>query len=208
MKTLKFLAALVIFIFASVLPVWSDGVNTVTIDSNRFLSENFGWSIDFPEQKENTLFHWEMRCDLLKFNYIGDFKRLCYQKDPRYYTSIFWRKIEPEAIEEKVFHEMAGSQKAYTAECIRKEKILPNNGEIRDYKITLRNGTFFASFYHFELGNIFYEPAEIEESDKYMCKNKNTLPFTISVQNASPRGSSPKVSEKIRELVSFIRFSR
>ncbi len=172
-----------------------------------FLRDTYGWTIGIRQEVKPLGFSWNIVCQpkqaLPKEGLSALFGTACIQEDRRFWTVVLWRlpKVTPKMVERDVFSAIAGSQGYRNVSC--RQKMAPTDadqfGIIKDCSILLQNGTFYVSFYHFQIpmppgGSFVYQNGEKEEN----------LGFTIWVQNGGPTVSDPDVKEKIRELVSAI----
>lgn len=113
---------------------------------------------------------------------------LCERPDPSFRRLLLWRvgPVETAAIEEDHFNGMAGGKDAPRGEprCEDVAWSHPSGspaGTLRDCSLPLPNGVFHASFAH------------LAHQGRY---------FTLSVRNASPKGSSPRVATDLRQWLS------
>ena len=126
----------------------------------------------------------------------GNVKRnwVCLRVDPSYRRQIAWRESDERVklIEDDHFNAMAGGRNAERGDPSCSESPLAIDegrieARIRDCKLPLPNGEFYVSFLHFKHRDAF---------------------FTLSVRNASPTGSTPKVANDLREWVGEIKFAQ
>lgn len=177
-------------------------------DAESFLLQNYGWTIDFSKQEKKWFdFSWQLDCSSVKpvlpkegaNVFIGT---PCLQQDKAYYTAILWRvpSVKSIAVEKMVYDRMSGGLGYGKVTCT--EEAFPSavaeKGIIRDCEVPLQHGTFFVSFYHFDVpmpaGGSFVSNEG---------KKAEALDFTIWVQNADSVGHV--VKDKFRELISLIR---
>lgn len=177
------------------------------VGMEQFLLQNYGWTIGIKQEVKTFGFSWNIQCApkqaLPSEGSSALFGTACTQEDQRFWTVILWRlpKVTSEMVEHDVFSVIAGSQGYRKVSC--RQKMLPNPmdqfGIVKDCSILLPNGTFYVSFYHFEIpmpsGGSFVNQNGEKEAN---------LGFTIWVQNANYGISDPDVKEKLRELVSAI----
>lgn len=175
-----------------------------------FLSQNYGWTIDFSKQEKKFFgFSWNFECSpkqVFPKEGINVFRyAACVQGDKSFHSVILWRlsSVKPVAIERMVYNAMSDGLGYGKAVC--NEELVPSmvnpGGVIRDCALPLQHGTFFVSFYHFDIpmpkgGSFVNDEGKKEE----------TLGFTIWVQNAG--NVDPDVKKKIRELVSSIQMAK
>lgn len=191
-------------IFALLCAFWSVAS---AVEMKPFLLDNYGFTIDLREQERSFFgFSWDLKCSaknqVLPREGVNTFRfPVCIQKDRTYWTVVLWRTqmVTPEAVEKVVYNAMSDGLGYGKIKC--REEAAPSavneKGVIRDCEVPLQHGTFFVSFYHFDIpmppGGSFVD------SDG---KQEKTLGFTIWVQNAGNIDST--VKDKIRELVSAI----
>ncbi len=195
-------------IFVFLFAIWSVAS---AVEMKTFLLDNYGWTIDLGEQERSFFkFSWDLKCSaknqVLPKEGINTFRvPVCVQKDKTYWTVVLWRTqtVAPGAIEKVVYKTMSDGLGHGKIAC--REEVVPSvvneKGIIRDCEVPLQHGTFFVSFYHFDIpmpdGGSF-----VDEDGKH----EKTLGFTIWVQNAG--NIDPAVKDKIRELISAIRVKK
>lgn len=172
-----------------------------------FLLQNYGWTIDFSKQEKRFFgFSWDLTCSpkqVLPKEGINVFRVVvCVQQDKTFHTVILWRvsSVKPAAIERMVYNGMSDGLGYGKVICHGEvvSSAVARKESIKDCEVPLQNGTFYTSFYHFDV---------VMPVDGSFVNNKGkkeeTLGFTIWVQNAG--NIDPSVREKIRQLVSWIR---
>lgn len=178
------------------------------VEVKPFLLENYGWTIDLGSKEKNLFgFSWNINCtksgQVFPKEGVNVFRfPVCVQKDRTFWTVILWRTnmVAPEAIEKTVYNAMSDGLGYGKIVC--REELKPSfvneRGVVRDCAVPLQHGTFYVSFYHFDI----LMPAGGSFVDQNGEKEK-TLGFTIWVQNAGNIDSG--VKDKMRELVSAIK---
>lgn len=191
-------------IFAFLCALWSVAS---AVETKSFLLDSYGWTIALGNQERSFFgFSWDLKCSaknqVLPKEGTNIFRfPVCVQKDKAYWTVVLWRTqtVAPEAIEKVVYNAMSDGLGHGKITC--REEAAPSavneKGVIRDCEVPLQHGTFFVSFYHFDIPM----PAGGSSVDSD-GKQEKTLGFTIWVQNAG--NIDPTVKDKIRELVSSI----
>ncbi len=185
-------------------PVWAEESAT-----NSFLSQKYGWT--FGVKQESRLFGWswnlvcpEGRAVLPESGKNVFWNWACRQEDRSYWTIVIWRlpSVSPAAIEKMIYKGMSDGLGYGKVECASQKTDAAGTygGVIKDCAVPLQNGTFYASFYHFEAK----VPAPYSINSNGGLKNSDRLAFTVIVQNAGI--SEPQVKEKLRELVSSMKF--
>ena len=179
--------------------------------TNDFLAKNYGWVFGVKQEYKLFGWSWDLVCDPDRAVLPEKGKNVflnwvCRQKDPSYFTVVLWRlsSVKPETIEKVIYNDMAGGFGYGKVECTVQEIDMANaqgQGIIKDCSVPLQNGTFFTSFFHFEAK---VAPYTVEANGKVIMSDK--LAFTIYVRNASPKGSDSRVKDKLRELVSSMKF--
>jgi len=117
---------------------------------------------------------------------------ICQRKDPRLQRLIGWRVNDGaiDSFELDHFIGMAGGKDAPRGEpkCKKSPYAVGGgkvNGTINDCMLPLPNGEFYVSFFHFTY---------------------HDLGFTFLVKNASPKGSTDKVADDLREWLGELKF--
>lgn len=204
--------AIVAMIFMAATSAFAQTVTTGSqgfVGVESFLSQNYGWTIDFSKQERSFFgFNWDLNCStakpvLPKEGVNTFYGTPCLQKDKAYYTAIMWRvpSTQSLSVEKLIFNGMSDGMGYGKVTC--NEEAFPSavaeKGIIRDCAVPLGHGTFFVSFYHFDLpmppGGSFVDNEGVRAEK---------LSYTIWVQNADSV-SHAGVPEKIRKLVSWIR---
>lgn len=117
---------------------------------------------------------------------------VCVRRDPSYMRQVIWRDGDERTrqVQNEHFTAMAGGKDAEHGDPSCNDSAYSVNdgkiqGLIRDCKLPLANGEFFASFFHF--------------------KHRDTF-ITLSVRNASSTGSTSKVANDLREWIADLKF--
>lgn len=178
------------------------------VEMKPFLLENYGWTIDLGNKEKNLFgFSWNISCtrngQILPREGVNVFRfPVCTQKDRTFWTVILWRTnmVAPEAIEKTVYNAMSDGLGHGKILCREEPQpsLVNEKGVVRDCAVPLQHGTFYVSFYHFDIPM----PAGGSFVDQNGEKEK-TLGFTIWVQNAGNIDNG--VKDKIRELISAIK---
>lgn len=181
------------------------GLSAQSAEMKPFLLEHYGWTIDIKQGGRFDF--WNIECSattqLLPKDGVNVFKNwVCRQKDKEYWTVSLWRvpSVKSTAIEAMVYRTMSEGLGYGKVTC--REEVFPSaadpKGVINDCEVPLQHGTFYVSFYHFNIP--MPEGSTFVDNDG---KKPETLGFTIWVQNAGI--SNPAVKGRLRELVSAIR---
>lgn len=178
------------------------------VSASEFLLKNYGWTFLLPQEKPANIstsfdspnFAWNIVCDssrqiLPKEGESDQFGWVCVQKDTSYHTVVLRRsRGATEALEKETFRNI-GPRGNNGVKCTEEaDSTGVARGTFKDCTVSLKNGDFYVSFYHF--ATTFLTVAK----DK--CE---PVEFTVYVRNASPQGSTPNVSVALRDLVSKIR---
>gem|GEM_PF-5548491 len=172
---------------------------------NTFLSGKYGWTLGVKQESKLLGWSWNLVCDpdraALPENGKNIFRNwVCRQKDRSYWTIVIWRlpNVSSAAVEKAIYNDMSNGLGYGKVECSSQKT---DKGVIRDCAVPLQHGTFYASFYHFEVKVASSYTVEVNGK----ITTSDILAFTIVVQNAG--NSDARVREKLLELVKSIKFT-